>query len=319
MSTFDLAAAAPFRLDFTVWALRRLPTNAIDRWDGRTYRRVLVLDGLPEEAEVSQAGPPERPRLRVGFPGGRLTARRRAAATAALEKLLGLRIDLEPFYRIAAADRRLASLVERFRGLKPPRFESIFESLINGISCQQLSLHVGILLLSRLAREFGLSRGESPAFPRPRDLSSASVPKLRRLGYSRSKAHHIITLARAVASRELDLETLKDRGDDAATTDLLELDGVGRWTAEYALLRGLGRLDVFPADDVSSQAKLQRWRGLRSRPGYDAMHRVLDRFRPYRGMIYFHLLLDSLSRKGFLLAKDLRAVGKLGTIAASPL
>jgi DNA-3-methyladenine glycosylase II len=69
---------------------------------------------------------------------------------------------------------------------------------------------------------------------------------------------------------------------------------VGRWTAEYVLLRGLGRLHVFPGDDVGGRNNLQRWLR-RSKPfSYAALHRTLARWQPYAGLVYFHLLLDRL-------------------------
>jgi hypothetical protein len=66
-----------------------------------------------------------------------------------LERLLGIRIDLTEFYRLAARDGNLGPLAERFRGLKPPRLPTLFEGLVNGIACQQMSLTLGILLLNR--------------------------------------------------------------------------------------------------------------------------------------------------------------------------
>jgi DNA-3-methyladenine glycosylase II len=74
----------------------------------------------------------------------------------------------------------------------------VFESLINGIACQQLSLQVGMHLLNRLWRAYGLPVGENHAFPRPVDLASASLALLRPLGFSGNKARFILTLARAV-------------------------------------------------------------------------------------------------------------------------
>src|SRR5207245_1219035 len=80
------------------------------------------------------------------------------------------------FYRMAAADGLIAPLVARFRGLKPPRFPSVFEGLINAVACQQLSLEAGLSLLNRLTATYGQAAakdGASPhAFPRPDDLVS---------------------------------------------------------------------------------------------------------------------------------------------------
>lgn len=71
---FSLEPIPPFRLDLTVWALRRRPDNAVDRWDGRTYRRTVALTGEPVEIAVTQAGPPEEARLQVKAIGYRLPA-----------------------------------------------------------------------------------------------------------------------------------------------------------------------------------------------------------------------------------------------------
>src|SRR5512139_3899613 len=59
----------PFRLDLTVWALRRRPANTVDRWDGETYRRVIELGGEAVEIAVVQTGPADAPELRVDVAG----------------------------------------------------------------------------------------------------------------------------------------------------------------------------------------------------------------------------------------------------------
>ena len=62
---FQIKPVPPFRLDLTVWALRRRPHYLVDRWDGRTYRRVLLVYEQPLEVAVTQTGPAEAPLLRV--------------------------------------------------------------------------------------------------------------------------------------------------------------------------------------------------------------------------------------------------------------
>ena len=86
----------------------------------------------------------------------------------------------------------------------------------------------------------------------------------------------------------------------AARERLLELDGVGRWTAEYALLRGLGRLDVFPGDDVGARKRLARWLNRRTSFDYEGVQSAVRRWHPYSGFAYFHLLLQGLLEAGEL-------------------
>jgi DNA-3-methyladenine glycosylase II len=299
MLTFSMNPLPPFRLDLTVWVLRRLPVNAIDRWDGRTYSRTIVIDGCPAEVSAIQTGPSNRPELSVTVDGIKASARNMTVSESVLKRALGLDIDLSEFYAMASADRKLDALVGRFMGVKPPRFPSVYESLINGISCQQLSLAVGIHLLNRISSAYGHAFKEGHAFPQPEELARSRLQVLRKLGYSVRKAQNIVELSRDVISGSLDLEGISNLDNDTALERLIELPGVGRWTAQYVMLRGMGRLDVFPADDVGSQNKLMRWLNLKKRPDYEGMHRILDKWSPYRGIIYFYLLLDNQASKGF--------------------
>ena len=206
-----------------------------------------------------QDGPERAPQLIVTARGARVGAGTREILISTLDKMLGLNVNLNPFRRMAEGDQRLAGLVDPFIGFKPPRLHSVFETLINGVACQQLSLQVGMHLLNRLCRAYGLTVGEHHAFPRPMDIASGSPTQLRRLGFSGSKSLVILKVARAIVDGSLNLEELAALTTADARDRLLALKGIGRWTAQYILLRGLSRLDVFPADDVGSRNKMQQW------------------------------------------------------------
>jgi DNA-3-methyladenine glycosylase II len=298
-----LRPVPPFRLDLTVWALRRRARNAIDRWDGTTYRRIVVLGRRPAELAVRQAGSPAKPRLIVTVTPSLPAQRNRVRSM--IDRLLGLRIDLAQWYQAAERDRHLRPLADRFRGFKPPRFPTVFEALVNAIACQQLSLVVGLELLNRLAGACAVNRRAADghayyAFPDPHHLTRLSPATYRKIGFSQQKARALRTLAERIQSGEIDFERLT-RGDDTeVSTRLLQLRGVGRWTAEYVLLRGLGRLHVFPGDDVGARKSLARWLGRSSPLDYAGVQKAMEGWRPYAGLVYFHLLLEGLSRSGNL-------------------
>jgi DNA-3-methyladenine glycosylase II len=205
---------------------------------------------------------------------------------------------------MAGKHARLGPLADMFCGMKPPRFPTMFEAVVNAFACQQLSLEVGLELLNRLAALCSRRGSRLPnshyAFPRAHEVSRVRPEELRAIGFSGQKVHAIISLARAIERRALDLESLASAEDAVVRQRLLELRGVGRWSAEYVLLRGLGRLHVFPGDDVGAQKRLARWLG-RPRPlDYAGVGRAVARWHPYAGLVYFHLLLDGLSRAGAL-------------------
>ena len=85
--SFLLKPLSPFRLDLTVWVLRRRPDNVVDRWDGHTYRRVVPLPAGPVEFAVTQIGRPESPQLRVSAKNHPLHSKIRSAVTVVLERL----------------------------------------------------------------------------------------------------------------------------------------------------------------------------------------------------------------------------------------
>jgi DNA-3-methyladenine glycosylase II len=306
--SFILETLPPFRLDLTVWALRRRPDNLMDRWDGQSYRRVLLAGGAPQEVAVTQISGAPTPRLAVTVTGDAALPDLRKYVVAALQRLLGIQINLSEFYRFSAQDELLHPLVGQFCGFKPPRFPTLFETLVNAISCQQVTLTLGIRLLNRLTQACGAAleteAGTVYAFPRPEDLADVGIEELRRMSFSYAKARYITSLARAIVDDQIDLEEMASLGDLEAVARLRELKGVGRWTAEYFLLRGLGRTHIFPGDDVGARNHLQRWLELSGAMTYDTTRTAVQRWDGYGGLVYFHLLLKSLTEKGLIAEKE---------------
>lgn len=173
---------------------------------------------------------------------------------------------------------------------------------MNAITCQQLSLTVEIELLNRIAVQCGPALSpadyQQHAFPRPEDLLRTKAPTFRRLGFSYGKARFLLTLPREIVARHFVPEQLQHRDNGIAVEHLMHLRGVGRWTAEYVLLRGLGRTDTFPGDDVGARNRLASWLGIEGRLDYEGVKRAVHRWRPYAGLVYFHLLLAGPAESG---------------------
>ena len=284
--------------------MRRRPHNEVDRWDGRVYERALPFGDSAVAVTVTQDGPADAPRLQVTLRGEGVDPGAEAQVRQTLTRLLGLEADLSGFATMAASDPSLAGLVAQMRGLKPPRFATLFEGLVNGIACQQLSLDVGVHLLNRISAAHGrpVDAGPDPlrAFPGPAELATVDPAELKRLGFSMAKARTVVTCAREILDGDLDLPRLEGAEDDEVLERLTSLHGIGRWTAQYVMLRGLGRLHVFPGDDVGARNKLKAFLGLEGQFDYERVESVVSRWAPYGGLVYFHLLLDSLTRAGLV-------------------
>lgn len=298
---FTLNPLPPFSLNLTLWVLRRRPQNTWDLWDGRTYQRVLSIHNQAVIVSINQLGSVNKPQLEITAQGRKIRAQMVPLLKLALERILGLQVDLSRFYQLAEKDSRLRPLIIKFWGFKPTCYPTIFEALVNAITCQQFTLNAGISLLGKLVGKWGIALNDygPRGFPRPQDLAHLPSEDLRALGFSQQKARALIELARRV-EEGYDLEELNSLSDEEATKNLQQLRGVGRWTAEYVLLRGLGRIHIFPGDDLGIRSKLVNWLGIKEPINYEGVMQILNKWYPFGGLVYFLLLLKGLEEKGYI-------------------
>lgn len=189
------------------------------------------------------------------------------AARAAARALFSLDHPIEEFYRLVRADPTLRGTDRRFRGLRLPRDAHVYEALIHAVLGQQLSVRAANALKERLLERTGafLEAGgvEVPRVPTPSELRSLGVSGLRSIGLSGVKSRSLLALAGAVEDGSLPSLELATLPIEAAVERLDRWPGVGRWTAENALLRGVGRTDVFVAGDLGVRVALEEYGVLR--------------------------------------------------------
>lgn len=293
--THALPVRSPFRLDLTVSALRRLRTNVVNVLsDEGHFLRALEGERGPLLVRARQVTPES---LEVTVQGA---AREQAAAIAAVQRMLGVERDLTLFERAAARLPWLRALARRMRGVKPPRFPTLWESCVNAIVFQQVSLAAATTVTRRLVRALGtrLELEGMPlyAFPGPERFLAARDDALRAAGLSAQKLATLRRAAEAIEAGTLDERALEALPSAEAAARLRELKGIGPWTAVVILLRGLGRLDVFPMNDSGVVRNLALASGL----GAEDIPALLHALEPQQGMLYFMLLLARLEASGEL-------------------
>jgi DNA-3-methyladenine glycosylase II len=182
----------------------------------------------------------------VERPGGVDVEPLDAETRPVVARLLGAPFELEPFYAWAARDARLAPIVERLRGFRPPLQPDPFEALITSITAQQVSLFAATAIRNRLIERFGVPVGEVWAFPTRERIAAANEDELVEVGFMRRKASYAVGLARS----DLDLAGLASLDDDEVRVQITALRGLGPWTAEWFLARHLARPRAWPAGDL---------------------------------------------------------------------
>jgi DNA-3-methyladenine glycosylase II len=294
-ASYSVAVLEPYRLDLTVSVLRRLSANLVDvltpdgeyvRWVGDTAR--------PEVVRVRQRS---GSMLAIEIEGDRS---RHSRLLALVRRMLGVDVDLARFYRSASRIQWLHPLVLRMRGVKPPRYPTLWEACINAIVFQQISLVAASAIMGRLvALGQPIERDGVRLYlaPSVELFQGGQDAVLRAAGLSIGKLATLRRVAEALESGALDVTRMEQLPSRDAAALLRAIKGIGPWTATVILLRGLGRLDVFPANDTSVARNLALVGG----PAPIDAEKVLRTLGPERGMLYYHLLLGRLEARGALI------------------
>jgi 3-methyladenine DNA glycosylase/8-oxoguanine DNA glycosylase len=296
-----LPVGGPFHLESTVRVLQRRPANLIDTWDGQYYRRTLPIRGRLILVEVSNRGTIDAPRVALRVLPALASRTARTEVVRAATRILGVNIDASAAELRARVQPQLWRTAVALRGLRPPRYPDLFEAFANVIPFQQLSIEAGMAVTSRLVRRFGqvlASEGRDHfVFPVAEDIADRSLRDLKSCGLSTGKALALRTVARAIACGDLKAQDIESLRSAEAIDRLRQLPGIGPWSASLVLLRGFGRLDVFPPGDSGAEKSLTTLMRLRSAT---ALMRVIDHFGDYRGYLYFYGIASRLLARGLI-------------------
>jgi DNA-3-methyladenine glycosylase II len=275
----------------------------------RVLRRPLWLAGVPVVAEFDLS--------QSGTMGLRLVSLRGVAARPGKKKvallndlatqarfLWGLNDDVEAHHATMASDRYMAPLLERFGALRIVRAPDLYEALLVAVIGQQVSVQAAQSIRRRLMQKMGTRVTVSNAsgqenhylYPTAQQLIEAGKLALREQGLSRQKSTYLLEVAHRAVAGELDREAFATLSDGDALGRLCEIKGVGRWTAEIALMRGLGRNDVFAAGDLGLQVAVQELRGMRKRPSEKFLRKIAERWKGWRSYAAFYLWMTLQSR-----------------------
>ena len=299
-----LPTRAPFHLEATVRVLQRRPTNLVDVWVHDRYRRVLATPSGLALVEVSDEGTVDAPDLRLRVLRGERSADADAALTRSLRRILGLDIDPRPLRALLEGEPRLRPLAMALRGMRPPRFAGLFEAFANVVPFQQVSLDAGVAVVGRLVERLGepveYEGSTVRAFPLAGAIAGARLAKLRECGLSLRKAEALRNAARVIESGEITEEELARMESGEAIRRLTELPGIGPWSASLILLRGMGRLDVFPPGDVGVARGLSELLRLPPERSTRIIEHLGEHRAEHRGYLYFCSLGHALLTKGLI-------------------
>jgi len=299
--TVVIKPVPPFNFELTAgyhtYFQNRYGTDTME--DG-VYRRLIDLDDKLVLASVRSIGTLEAPELALELQGPELSPDDVESATDRVSWLLGVDQGLAPFYELGRADQAMAGLVEQFYGLHLPHTASVFEALVLAVLGQQISTNVARIIRTLLIETFGPSAefdGETYyAFPRPASIWASSPAELHTMKLTQRKSEYVHGLAGSALDPEMGLECLEELTDREIVEKLVALRGVGMWTAQWALIRAVGRPDALPLGDLALRRVVSRL-FMDGEDVNDAkVEEIAQRWSPYR--TYATVYLFSALRTG---------------------
>ncbi len=304
-----VAVAGPFDLELSARLLCAPPragrdwSAAGDYWHGREYRRVVWWTGQPALLRLSNRGSIDNPNL-----GWRLTGASRdsdyaphtvTGVASRVRAMVSADTDLAACYASFRGDPVLEPLTQRFCGLRVLRFPSLYECLVATILEQQLNFWFAAQVKRQLYTAFGpeveFEGHRYRGVPAPAVLAGLTPEALRPLQVSAPKARALAAMARAALAGELHPPSEHDA--EAVIEHLMRLRGVGRWSAAYARLRGLGHTDALPLQDAGLLRSVTLLYGSRTSLTPQALERKWRRFAPWRGYAAYYIWLTQWTQE----------------------
>ena len=282
--TTAITPVAPFDFELTAgyhtYFQSRYGTDTME--DG-VYRRLLDLGDKLVLASVRSAGTVDAPELELELQGSELSTADVGLAKERVSWLLGVDQDLAPFYELGRADQAMAELVERFYGLHLPHTAT---ALVLAVLGQQISTSVARIIRTLLIETFGPNAefdGETYyAFPRPESIWASSPAELHTMKLTQRKSEYVHGLAGSALDAAVGLDRLGELTDAEIVAKLTALRGVGLWTAQWTLIRAVGRFDALPLGDLALRRVVSRLFTDGAEVTDSDVEDIAQRWSPYR-------------------------------------
>lgn len=191
--------------------------------------------------------------------------------------------SLATIEHLSLADRRLARVIESVGKYDIKLRREPFRSLVEAIIYQQLAGRAADTIYARFLKIYG------GKFPAPERILATDAGMLRAAGLSGRKIEYIMDLSSRVAAGKLQLGLLRSMDDEQVVEQLVEVKGIGRWTAEMFLIFCLGRQDVLPAGDLGLRKAMQKVYSLAELPEPEEMQKIAQGWKPYSSVATWYL------------------------------
>ncbi len=291
---FQVTVHPPFSFDLALTYLRGSPSTIVERVDEHSYQRAIRLPGQtnPRIAILSVRASADGGALDVTLEGPDLLPEDRVTTNKLVRNLFAVEDDLAEFYATIQGDPTFLAVARRWDGLRPVIIPDLFETIAWAIIGQQINIRFAATCKRALVEAYGtpvtIAGQEYLLFPEATTLATAREADLAAIQFSRQKIRYILSLARNIAEGRFDLESLRTMPVEEAQGRLESLVGIGRWTADYVLMRGVGHRDVIPAGDGALRRIIGERYGFGRLASEAQVRLVAEKWAGWRGYAAFY-------------------------------
>ena len=201
--------------------------------------------------------------------------------------------DLSSFYKLLKKDSELKYMTSEYKGLRLMAIPDLFEALCWSIIGQQINLTFAYKLKRRFTETYGTKltyeNSDYYLFPKPEIVENIKVEDLLPLQFSNRKAEYLIEIAKQFVSGNISKEILSSKPTNEAIGLLVSVRGIGEWTANYALMKSLKRLECVTYGDVGLYNALHNLKGFDKRPSRETLDLFFDNFKDWEAYTVFYL------------------------------
>ncbi len=258
----------------------------------RIYRAIPTL----RELSIVEIGEADQNTMRIRFLGDTAPTSKegRAAVARYVHDWFDLDTNLQPFYELAKTDALLKRAVDSFYGLRNVGIPDLFEAISWGIIGQQINMTFAYTLKRRLVESFGRQvtcEGEVYwLFPEPERIAALRVEDLHALKMTGKKSEYLIDVAKLIVEGKMSKEQLLAAGSGkAAEKQLVQIRGIGPWTANYVLMRCLRIPSAFPIDDVGLHNAIRHLLETKEKPTKEELIRLSAGWTNWESYATFYL------------------------------
>jgi DNA-3-methyladenine glycosylase II len=280
MSSLHLPLPKEFSYQLNFQFLKRSPKEILHRVGDDIVTKLLRFGDEKVLLQIK----PGKEKLILSFLNGEPSPLTKQHIRNYVTEWFDLETDLKPFYTMAAEDKLLQPLVQKFHGYRIIGQPDLFESIIWAVLGQQINLQFAYTLKQRFVEQFGeqIIWENTPyyLFPKPEIVSQLNDNLLLPLQFSRQKSKYTAIIGEAFASGLVSKEKLKGLPLIEAKEELMKIKGIGNWTANYALMKTFRYPDAFPIEDAGVHNAIKNLKKLKAKPTLDQVRRL---FKKYKG------------------------------------